>query len=565
MQIKTYGSLFAQLFVAVILVGSAMPALAQNLKGCRDLVFEYDDSSRTFKWAVGCFDGGTSQPYKKNKLKVRQQRNVNFYFKAVNPFHFSINDKSTATSFAIPNSDGSNFLKQLSDLQNKTKQQDSVNMDSNAGTNTDNVKKAAKDLAAKSSQKPISTGSNALVNSLVEPAQLQRNSTTLPNAIEIIGDQYAKKAKQWEMINSQYQTAIDEYVRIANKLIAIEKVSTDLQRLKYSEFSVANIKQQAELIVAQYAGKDTKNLVAADITDRVREFVSSLSNLEKKIKDSDQQIRDAEIELQLLLSTWKLILLNEKDQVTKPLIDQLDLEGANITQRQSQRKTTHNLFLEASSKIDGQDWEKKSELVNLSLLGIRQLADQIVITKVAEGDKLDVQMRVSRKYWLDNKVVVMDTSQVFNFCIRVKQGIKVSGSTGVGISSLFDQPYNYFNKDSAVAKEATTRTTPLLTTMVHAQWRAAVDIAFGLSLGLGVPLVGDKNIHYLFGPSLFLGSTQRLIITAGLSATTTKTLGGSLAVGDKIPVGFTVPTQQNGAFGAFFSLSYNLNVNSTKP
>lgn len=564
MKTKSYSSLFVTSFVALIFIGSTKPVKAQTLRGCRDLVFEYDDSSRTFKWIMGCFDG-TSKPYTKNKLKVRQQRNVNFYFKAVNPFHFSINDKSTTTSFAIPNSDASNFLKQLNDLQNKTKQQDSVNMGAKSETNTDDVKKAAKDLAARSNQKPISTGSNALVNSLIEPAQLQRNSTTLPNAIEIIEDQYEKKAKHWEIINSQYQTAIDEYLRIANKLIAIEKVSSDLQRLKYSELSVTNIKQQAELIVAQYAGKDTKNLVAADITHRVREFVSSLSNLERKVKESDQQIRDAEIELLLLLSTWKLILLNEKDQVTKPLIDQLDLAGSNITQRQSQRKTTHNLFLEASSKIDGQYWEKKSELMSFSLLGIRQLADQIVITKVAEGDKLDVQMRVSRKYWLDNKVVVMDTSQVFNFCIRVKQGIKVSGSTGVGISSLFDQPYNYFNKDSTVAKEATTRTTPLLTTMVHAQWRAAVDIAFGLSLGLGVPLVGDKNIHYLFGPSLFLGSTQRLIITAGLSATTTKTLGGSFAVGDKIPVGFNVPTQQNGAFGAFFSLSYNLNVNSTKP
>lgn len=530
-------------------------------KGCRDLNFVYTDTNRTFFWRIGCFDG-TTKHYEKNKLKIRQQRNVNLLFTEINPYHFSVDDKSEAVSFSIPNSDGNQLSELIKSLEQHLKT-DSVDAKTETEKNTDAIKKAAGETKSnldKANKKNTPTNSVQGFVQAIDPGQ-----ETVPNmsaAVEIIEKELIRAWLNWDGLKREYQQTATSYSDHAKRLASLNDLESRLQYLKYSELAVSAIQTMAKEVVKDFLGGAPATPSPEGVTGFVAATLAEAGKLEVKGVQQATALREAEVKLQVLLASSVLILRGERGSESQPLVETLETIRGRLNDDRAAADKVQAALNETVARVKAGEWLKKAQAINEIWLSIRVISNQLVITRVAEGDKLDLKFRIYRKNWLNGKVTIVDSTQAFQFCVRVKQGIKVTTSTGIGISHAIKQPYNYLVKDSVIVQERTTRTTPLLTTMVHAQWRAAVDVAFGLSMGLGVPLTGDKYVHVLFAPSLILGTSERLIISAGVAATPTKTLGGGYALGEKVRGLTVVPTQSETGLGLFAALTYNLKLNT---
>jgi hypothetical protein len=189
----------------------------------------------------------------------------------------------------------------------------------------------------------------------------------------------------------------------------------------------------------------------------------------------------------------------------------------------------------------------------------------------AESDISHLEIEFSEISLTDDKIQKVNLPErkiIHDF--RVFRGARLSFSPGFAFSFYGNDQRNYVKRQlpsdinptqdsSMIVPERGNSFTPLFTNMVHIQWRSSNDIAPGLTLGLGVPLSGSKDIQYLFGGSLLLGTKERFIISAGASGGKITKLGGGYEPNQKIPSSMDIPLAKDQyKIGMFLSVSVNL-------
>lgn len=146
--------------------------------------------------------------------------------------------------------------------------------------------------------------------------------------------------------------------------------------------------------------------------------------------------------------------------------------------------------------------------------------------------------------------------------VPVYGGIKMNVSIGLNFAQFFNQPQEYYLRDTVLSSEDSDRFLPVATTFIHFYPQRTNNVALGGSFGIGIPLTGSENfssINFFLGPSLIFGKSQRIVLNTGLMGGKVKELSRGLNVGDTVLPQSEIPTASRYKIGYFLGVSFNLN------
>ena len=176
------------------------------------------------------------------------------------------------------------------------------------------------------------------------------------------------------------------------------------------------------------------------------------------------------------------------------------------------------------------------------------------------GDRLKLKVRLEPIDTL--RIPNLQTRQLSALDIPVYGGFKVNASIGVSFGSFFNQPQGYFLRDSVIVSEKRDGYLPIITSFLLFYPQSAGNVSVGGTFGVGLSIGGDsgaQSIHFLLGPSLIFGQSERIALSAGLMGGRTDRLGQGYQVGDSlISEAGTVPLRSVYELGFFVGLSFNV-------
>ncbi len=187
---------------------------------------------------------------------------------------------------------------------------------------------------------------------------------------------------------------------------------------------------------------------------------------------------------------------------------------------------------------------------------------QMIHRTEAEGDEMsfNVQFNPSSKGLSLNPDVATRPLAAIN--VPVFGGFKVNASVGVGFGQFFNQPLDYFVRDSVIRSEDKDSFYPIIATFIHFYGQSAGNTSFGGTFGIGFPIITSDNVQsasFFFGPGLIIGRNERLVLSAGLVGAKVERLAQGFRVGDEfISRVNVVPTKSVYELGYFAGLSFNL-------
>jgi hypothetical protein len=146
--------------------------------------------------------------------------------------------------------------------------------------------------------------------------------------------------------------------------------------------------------------------------------------------------------------------------------------------------------------------------------------------------------------------------------VTVYGGFKINASVGISFGQFFNQPKNYFIRDSIIQSEDKDRFVPMLTSFFNFYGQSSGAVSAGGAFGIGLPLTGGTNLQsvsFFMGPSLILGRGQSIVLTGGIMGSRVERLGQGYQVGDEfISQVDILPTNSIYELGYFLGLSFNL-------
>ncbi|MTB52791.1 hypothetical protein [Lewinella sp. W8] len=146
--------------------------------------------------------------------------------------------------------------------------------------------------------------------------------------------------------------------------------------------------------------------------------------------------------------------------------------------------------------------------------------------------------------------------------VGVRGGLRISSSVGLSLGQYFSAPQDYLVREGVVVGADKDRFLPIVNTFFHFHPYSNGKASLGGALGVGLPLTGTdaaQSATFLLGPSLVLGSRDKVYLSAGLIGGRVQRLGAGLEVGDPFSnLDGVLPTTSRYELGYFFSLSFKL-------
>ena len=180
--------------------------------------------------------------------------------------------------------------------------------------------------------------------------------------------------------------------------------------------------------------------------------------------------------------------------------------------------------------------------------------------QIAKGDNLNLSLRLTP---VDSALYLGARSKTLPpIPVKVYGGIRVNTSIGIGFAKYFEQPKDYFVRDSMVFSSNKDAFSPVISTFIHFYSPKPGSISWGGSFGVGIPLGGDNNlqaISFFLGPSIVIGQNHDIVFTGGLSGGKVPKPAQGYQVGDSFnsdPSFFA--TESKYALGYFLGVSFNL-------
>ncbi len=144
--------------------------------------------------------------------------------------------------------------------------------------------------------------------------------------------------------------------------------------------------------------------------------------------------------------------------------------------------------------------------------------------------------------------------------IYKKEPLRFRNTFGFSFVSYAENRWHYYLRpDSIVAKESADQFQPVIVTYLHFYSPRDKGFRWGGSFGAGLPVGGDNTkLTLMLGLSTFLGKSDPVCITGGISGTQLKKLSG-MSVGDKIQAAELTDRNYASVYrlGYFISLTFN--------
>jgi hypothetical protein len=179
---------------------------------------------------------------------------------------------------------------------------------------------------------------------------------------------------------------------------------------------------------------------------------------------------------------------------------------------------------------------------------LQPLADQVVL-----------HMKLQRK---GTEGEEMEVVKERNLRLEIRGGLKVRASAGVGFGQFFEPAQSFSVSEGVIVADDEGFFTPSLVSFLHFHGYRGPKATLGGTFGAGFPLLstGDgQSFEFYLGPSLMLGASQKLVISAGLKGGRVQRLTKGYEVGDLFDINFgDIPTAGKYELGLFFGMSFIL-------
>ena len=146
--------------------------------------------------------------------------------------------------------------------------------------------------------------------------------------------------------------------------------------------------------------------------------------------------------------------------------------------------------------------------------------------------------------------------------MEVRGGLKVNASAGVSFGQFFEPSQRFSVNNGSIVGDNEGTFTPSLTSFLHFHGYRGQKATVGGTLGLGFPLMGSddsQSVEFFVGPSLILGSSQRLVLSAGVMGGRAQRLAKGYEVGDAFDSNLgDIPTHGKYEMGLFLGASFSL-------
>ena len=178
-----------------------------------------------------------------------------------------------------------------------------------------------------------------------------------------------------------------------------------------------------------------------------------------------------------------------------------------------------------------------------------------------KDDEIEVRIKLKLKEDIPDSKAPLEM-QPDPVKMSVYGDFKINTSVGVNFAQFFNPVQSYFIRNGTIVGENGDAFIPLVTTNVHFYFQSHRSWHIGGTMGVGVPLGGNSSFEsasFLFGPSLFIGKTSRLIINTGIMGGKVDRLGAGYKIGDPFDNDPSfIPLKAKYDLGAFVGVSYNL-------
>jgi len=140
-------------------------------------------------------------------------------------------------------------------------------------------------------------------------------------------------------------------------------------------------------------------------------------------------------------------------------------------------------------------------------------------------------------------------------------GLKINTSIALTLNNFGNNSNDFFvdTETNMVGADKNDYFVPSLATMINFYPYTSKNVNVGGSFGLSIPITGDTSgISFLLGPTLFLGSENRLSFSGGVAYGSVKRLKNNLQVGDVYTGDTNKLTKNIYDFGYYFGISFSL-------
>lgn len=254
-------------------------------------------------------------------------------------------------------------------------------------------------------------------------------------------------------------------------------------------------------------------------------------------------------------------------------------KSANVEETESYKRYSKQLteFLQKSKTINAQlenesiSQDKLSSFPSTFELSQLQLQLAEIISNEftyhsrikVTGDRLNINIKVYNANNEFNPEPELVKSRWLNF--ESKGGLKFTGSVGLNFSQFFNRSQSYSVDDGVIIGENDGIFAPTLASFLHFYSYTGKKTSFGGALGVGIPLTGTgdgQTLQFFIGPSIILGTNQRMIVNFGLSGGKVDRLSKGYQVGEEFDENFgDIPTRPRYELGLFIGASFNIGGN----
>ncbi|HFA52151.1 MAG TPA: hypothetical protein ENJ95_24300 [Bacteroidetes bacterium] len=226
-----------------------------------------------------------------------------------------------------------------------------------------------------------------------------------------------------------------------------------------------------------------------------------------------------------------------------------------------------NLQMEAALKDSPSlgKYTSATELANLQLKLVEIIDNDFTHHSRFQvtDDQIGITIKVLKKEEeINGEPEIMKTRQLHYIA---KGGLKITGSVGLNFSQYFEPAQSYSVSKGLIVGEDEGAFTPTVTSFIHFYTYSGKKTSLGGSFGIGFPLTGtgdSQSLQFFAGPSLIFGSSQRIVLNAGLTGGRVARLARGFQVGDEFDVTVgDIPTKSPYELGVYVGASFNLGGN----
>ncbi len=380
--------------------------------------------------------------------------------------------------------------------------------------------------------------------------------------------------------SKEVMTAKSRFATLTSKMKTVEKkVSTyqkKIERFQTAEQSkelaladVNNLKRNANIRPSRikklmeeevmYAfAKSTKEEI--DIEDLISEM-----HKEKQVEQAVTGYESALVEYADLSDEWR----HFSTGLEQLEYDESDAKMEFIVSASDSISKVMKSNLKEVEDIDVKDLIKilgKNDIEEMAAL--RQIYEELRSSKSfqytfspiqASGDEVMIKITFSQ---LDEKEDSYAPFKTLTQTVPVSGHWKVTGSVGVAFGKFKNSIQKYSVVDDVIVETPGDDFVPQVVSFVHMVKQTPRSLDFGLSLGVGLPLLSGgetQSAAFFLGPTFLVGHSQRILLSGGIMGSKAGRLSGGFNTGDTFEQSAEVlPIASKYELGYFLGVSFSV-------